>query len=197
MTAEFKASRAERSGDGDAAAAAAAAAASSSSSAAAAAAATSAASADDLAPVSPPRAVGGRELRSTQVLPVILTEAGTAASARVVAQAVECEEEEEEESDGDGEEAGVGVADGLSASAPPLLPATSSPLTEGRPSCYLVVHNVSKKHNVGSLARAATAFGVSEVREKKQREREEHQAKVARKKRSLAASSLPSLSDSL
>ena len=166
MTTEFKASRAERSGDGDAVASVSS---SSSSSASSSAAAAAPADEEDLAPISPPRAVGGRELRSPQVLPVLLTEGGAAAAAsRVVAHAVDCEEEEEEEEESDGL---VVVADGPSSSAPAppaaapsLLPATSSPLTEGRPACYLVVHNVSKKHNVGSLARAATAFGVSEVR---------------------------------
>lgn len=28
---------------------------------------------------------------------------------------------------------------------------------------YVVVHNIAKRHNVGTLARSATAFGVSEV----------------------------------
>ena len=34
---------------------------------------------------------------------------------------------------------------------------------DARPSCYFIVHNVSKKHNVGTLARCATAFGVKKV----------------------------------
>ena len=29
--------------------------------------------------------------------------------------------------------------------------------------CYVVVHNIAKRHNVGTLARSATAFGVSEL----------------------------------
>jgi tRNA G18 (ribose-2'-O)-methylase SpoU len=29
--------------------------------------------------------------------------------------------------------------------------------------CYVVVHNIAKRHNIGTLARSATAFGVSEV----------------------------------
>ena len=170
MTTEFKASReeaAERSSGGGGERAS-----SSSSSSAAAAAASTNEEADDadlLAPNSPPRAVGGRELRSPQVLPELLEAGGAASSARaVVAHAVDCEEEESDEEDDEDENQG---ADGLacssssSASTLPLLPATSSPLTANRPACYLVVHNVSKKHNVGSLARAATAFGVSEVRE--------------------------------
>lgn len=28
---------------------------------------------------------------------------------------------------------------------------------------YVVVHNIAKRHNVGTLARSATAFGVSEL----------------------------------
>ena len=32
------------------------------------------------------------------------------------------------------------------------------------PACYLIVYNVSKKHNIGTLSRAATAFNVKEVR---------------------------------
>eukprot|EP00958_Prasinococcus_capsulatus_P021469 scaffold2911_cov414-Prasinococcus_capsulatus_cf.AAC.13 len=31
------------------------------------------------------------------------------------------------------------------------------------PPCYLVVHNVAKKHNIGTLLRSACAFGVAEV----------------------------------
>ena len=31
------------------------------------------------------------------------------------------------------------------------------------PPCFLIVYNVSKKHNVGMLARSAAAFGVKEV----------------------------------
>jgi len=31
------------------------------------------------------------------------------------------------------------------------------------PGCYLIVHNVSKRHNVGMIIRSATAFGVTEV----------------------------------
>lgn len=172
MTIELKATRPERSGGHDAGEAAAASSYASSLSSSSAAAAAAAA-ADELAPISPPRAVGGREFRSPQVLSVLLTEAGAAAAraAPLVAHAVECEEEEEsddeEETDQDGS---ATSADGPSSSLP-LLPATSSPLTQGRPSCFLVVHNVSKKHNVGALARAATAFGVSEVRDGKGRER--------------------------
>lgn len=31
------------------------------------------------------------------------------------------------------------------------------------PACFLIVYNVSKKHNIGTLARSAAAFGVKEV----------------------------------
>eukprot|EP00891_Asterochloris_glomerata_P002037 jgi/Astpho2/2037/e_gw1.00038.287.1_t len=31
------------------------------------------------------------------------------------------------------------------------------------PKCFLIVHNISKRHNVGTLARSATAFGVSQL----------------------------------
>lgn len=31
------------------------------------------------------------------------------------------------------------------------------------PRCYLIQHNIGKKHNVGTLARCSTAFGVEEV----------------------------------
>ena len=33
-----------------------------------------------------------------------------------------------------------------------------------QPKCFLVIHSVSKRHNVGNLLRSATAFGVHEVR---------------------------------
>lgn len=29
--------------------------------------------------------------------------------------------------------------------------------------CFVIVHNISKRHNIGTLARSATAFGVEEV----------------------------------
>ncbi len=32
------------------------------------------------------------------------------------------------------------------------------------PECYIIVHNVAKKHNIGTLARSATAFNVAKVR---------------------------------
>ena len=32
------------------------------------------------------------------------------------------------------------------------------------PGCYMIVHNVSKRHNIGTLVRSAAAFGVTEVR---------------------------------
>ena len=32
------------------------------------------------------------------------------------------------------------------------------------PECYVIVHNVAKKHNIGTLARSATAFNVAKVR---------------------------------
>jgi len=31
------------------------------------------------------------------------------------------------------------------------------------PECYLIQHNIGKKHNIGTLARCATAFGVTSV----------------------------------
>ena len=31
------------------------------------------------------------------------------------------------------------------------------------PKCFLIVHSVSKRQNIGNLLRSATAFGVSEV----------------------------------
>ena len=39
------------------------------------------------------------------------------------------------------------------------------------PKCYLIVHNVSKKHNVGTLVRSAVAFNVHEVRNVRQTKR--------------------------
>jgi len=32
-----------------------------------------------------------------------------------------------------------------------------------RPSVYLILHNVSKRHNIGNIVRSAAAFGVTEV----------------------------------
>lgn len=54
--------------------------------------------------------------------------------------------------------------DDAAPSPPPVSPApvmpAAAPLT---PACYFVVHNISKKHNVGTIARCATAFGVAQV----------------------------------
>jgi hypothetical protein len=33
----------------------------------------------------------------------------------------------------------------------------------GKPECYFIVHNIAKKHNVGTMARCATAFGIKAV----------------------------------
>ena len=35
--------------------------------------------------------------------------------------------------------------------------------SSGEPQCYFLVHNIAKKHNVGTIARCATAFGVRSV----------------------------------
>ncbi|CAM6101210.1 unnamed protein product [Calypogeia fissa] len=35
--------------------------------------------------------------------------------------------------------------------------------SSGRPESYVLVHNVTKRHNLGTLARSATAFGVTEL----------------------------------
>lgn len=41
-------------------------------------------------------------------------------------------------------------------------PSTSSAAAT-LPGCYMIVHNVSKRHNIGTLVRSAAAFGVTEV----------------------------------
>ena len=33
----------------------------------------------------------------------------------------------------------------------------------GRPKCFVIVYNISKRHNIGTLLRSCTAFGVSQV----------------------------------
>lgn len=35
--------------------------------------------------------------------------------------------------------------------------------SSGPPECYIIVHNVAKKHNIGTLARSATAFGTAKI----------------------------------
>lgn len=35
--------------------------------------------------------------------------------------------------------------------------------SQAPPECYLIVHNVAKKHNIGTLARCATAFSVKQL----------------------------------
>jgi len=45
---------------------------------------------------------------------------------------------------------------------PPPTP-TADPPPVFDPACYFIVHNIAKKHNVGTIARCATAFGAREV----------------------------------
>lgn len=45
--------------------------------------------------------------------------------------------------------------------APPTPTADPAPVFD--PACYFIVHNIAKKHNVGTIARCATAFGAREV----------------------------------
>ena len=39
----------------------------------------------------------------------------------------------------------------------------AEPGPSGRPECFVIVYNISKKHNIGTLLRSCTAFGVKEV----------------------------------
>ena len=71
-------------------------------------------------------------------------------------------------------EAGAGSGAGAGAGAPQ---ADSSDVVGGsgahegseasrttkKPDCYLLIHNVAKRHNVGNIVRSACAFGVKEV----------------------------------
>lgn len=41
--------------------------------------------------------------------------------------------------------------------------AAEAPSTSG-PASYIITHSVSKRHNIGTIVRSATAFGVKEVR---------------------------------
>lgn len=42
--------------------------------------------------------------------------------------------------------------------------ASSSGASDQRkPPCYLIVYNITKRHNIGNIARSATAFGVAQV----------------------------------
>ena len=43
-------------------------------------------------------------------------------------------------------------------------PDTSAAAPTNEPKCFVIVHNISKRHNIGTLARSASAFGVAEVR---------------------------------
>lgn len=42
-------------------------------------------------------------------------------------------------------------------------PDTSAAAPAHAPKCFIIVHNISKRHNIGTLARSASAFGVAEV----------------------------------
>lgn len=39
----------------------------------------------------------------------------------------------------------------------------SCPLVVCDPACFIISHSISKKHNLGTIARSATAFGVKQV----------------------------------
>ncbi|KAG2488382.1 hypothetical protein HYH03_013069 [Edaphochlamys debaryana] len=41
--------------------------------------------------------------------------------------------------------------------------ADASSTAASRPACYIITHSVAKKHNIGTIVRSATAFGVKEV----------------------------------
>ena len=40
---------------------------------------------------------------------------------------------------------------------------SSGKLHHRSPPCYLIVYNITKRHNIGNIARSATAFGVAQV----------------------------------
>ena len=44
-----------------------------------------------------------------------------------------------------------------------VLPADMPEASSSLPKCFLIIHSVSKRQNIGNLLRSATAFGVSEV----------------------------------
>ena len=55
--------------------------------------------------------------------------------------------------------------DSLSSALLPVLMDDGAPrASSSAPECYVIVHNVAKKHNIGTLARSATAFNVAKVR---------------------------------
>lgn len=62
--------------------------------------------------------------------------------------------------------AGTGMDCGTSSAASVRAAAACSSRTgsQALPECYVIVYNVAKKHNVGTLLRSCTAFGVKEVR---------------------------------
>ena len=56
----------------------------------------------------------------------------------------------------------LGLGPMSSAAGPAAFPRLQGCATS-LPKCFLIIHNISKRHNVGTLTRSATAFGVTQV----------------------------------
>ena len=48
--------------------------------------------------------------------------------------------------------------------SPGIMQQTESSTSGRCPECFVIVHNVAKKHNIGTLARSCTAFNVAQAR---------------------------------
>ncbi|KAK8954773.1 hypothetical protein KSP39_PZI002741 [Platanthera zijinensis] len=51
----------------------------------------------------------------------------------------------------------------MAAAAPEAEPSSSPSIVPPAAESLLIIHNVAKRHNIGTMARSATAFGVSEI----------------------------------
>lgn len=55
------------------------------------------------------------------------------------------------------------AAAGHSADTGDAIASSSGAQHRNQPPCFLIVYNVSKRHNIGNIARCASAFGVTQV----------------------------------
>lgn len=55
------------------------------------------------------------------------------------------------------------TAAGSAGSSKDAVAGSSGKFNHRSPPCYLIVYNITKRHNVGNIARSATAFGVAQV----------------------------------
>jgi tRNA G18 (ribose-2'-O)-methylase SpoU len=55
------------------------------------------------------------------------------------------------------------IAAGSAGNSEDAEASSSGNVYQRSPPCYLIVYNITKRHNIGNIARSATAFGIKQV----------------------------------